>query len=92
MQYKSALTACCAEGLQSLNSIKLSMYTVMEIIIFNNAYCTHQNKCTVRTDNTTMYTFFEDSYSNLSFRIKLIDTCTRVVKTIYSSLKIQVNL
>ena len=67
---------------------------VMYIIIFNNAYCTHHNRCTVRTDNTTVYTVSEDSYSNLSFRIKLIDMCTRVDKIIYnqanSSLAIQV--
>ena len=61
------------------------------MIIFHNAYCTHQNKCTVRTDNTTVYTFSEDFYSNLLFRIKNIDVCTDVDKTIYSSLKILVN-
>ena len=51
----------------------------------------HQNKCTVLTDNTTVYMFTEESYSNLSFKIKLMDMCTRLDKTIYSSLKIQVN-
>ena len=67
------------------------------VIIFHNAHCTHQNKC---TDNTTVHIFIlftqyymssEDSYSNLSFRIILIDICTRMDKTIYSSMKIQVN-
>ena len=46
----------------------------------------------MRTDNTTVYTFSEVSYSNLSLRIKLIDVCTRMDKTIYSSMKIQVEL
>ena len=41
------------------------------LVIFH----THQNKCTVHTDNTTVYTFSEGSVSNLSFIIKLIDTC-----------------
>ena len=41
-----------------------------------------KNKCSVRTDNTTVYTFSEDSYFNLSFRIKLIDKGTRMDKTI----------
>ena len=49
------------------------------------------NKCSERTEKTTVYTFSEDSYSNLSYRIKLIDMCRRMVKTIYSSIKIQVN-
>ena len=49
------------------------------------------NKCTERAEKTTVYTFSEDSYSNLSYRIKLIDMCRRMVKTIYSSIKIQVN-
>ena len=40
----------------------------------------------MRTDNITVYAFSEGSYSNLSFRIKLID-----MQTIYSSMKIQVN-
>ena len=46
----------------------------------------------MRTDNTTVHKFSGDSYSNLSFRIKLIDTCmcTRMDKTVYSSM-IQVN-
>ena len=35
-----------------------------------------QNKCTVRTDNITVYAFSVGSYSNLSFRIKLIDMHT----------------
>ena len=56
--------------------------SVMWIIIFHNAYCTHQNKCSVPTDNTTAYKFSEDPYSNLSFRIKLIDKGTRMDKTI----------
>ena len=49
------------------------------------------NKCTEHIEKTTVYTFSEDSYSNLSYRIKLIDMCRRMVKTIYSSIKIQVN-
>ena len=58
----------------------------MQIIIFHNAYCTHKNKCTLRTENTTVYTFSDDSYSNLSLEsIELIrvDMCTRMGKTIY---------
>ena len=47
----------------------------------------HQNKCTVCTDNTAVYTFSEDSYSNLSLGI-----CTPVGETIYLKLKMQVNL
>ena len=39
---------------------------------------THCNECTVRTDNTTLYTHSEDSYFNLSSRIKLIDLCVSV--------------
>ena len=58
------------------------------VIIFHNAHCTHQNNC---TDNTPVYMFSEDSYSNLSFSLTLIDMCTRMDKTIYSSMKIQVN-
>ena len=50
-----------------------------------------KNKCSVRTDNTTVYTFSEDSYFNLSFRIKLIYKGTRMDKTIQSSIKIEVN-
>ena len=34
-------------------------------LLFHNAYCTHQNESTIRTDNTTVYTFFENFYSNL---------------------------
>ena len=60
---------------------------------FHNALCTHQNECTLRTDNTTVHTFSEDSNSSLSTRIKHIDTCTcmcaRFDKTIYSSIKTQ---
>ena len=59
----------------------IQYYAVMKIIIFHNAYCTQQNKCSMRTDNTTVYTFSEDAYSNLSFRFKLIiviDMCTCV--------------
>ena len=51
----------------------------------------HQNKCSVRTDNTTVYKFSEDSYSNIEFRIKLIDKGTCMDKIIKSNMKIQVN-
>ena len=71
--------------------LKLHVLSVMQIIIFHNAYCAHQNNCTVRTDNLTVYTFSEGSYSILSFRIKLMDMCTRMDKPIYLSMKIQVN-
>ena len=60
----------------------------ISVIIFHNAHCTHQNKC---TDNTTVYMSSEDSYSNLSFSFTLIDMRTRMDKTINSSMKIQVN-
>ena len=50
----------------------------------------HQNECTVHTDYTTVYTFSEDSYSNLSSRFKLIDMCTGVDKTIYLKIEIQI--
>ena len=58
---------------------------------FYNAYCTHQNECTVRTNNSTVHTFSECSYSNLSFRIKLRDICTHMNMIIYSAMEIQVN-
>ena len=65
-----------------------ALYTVS---LTMRAVNVHQNKCTVLTDNTTVYMITEESYSNLSFKIKLMDMCTRLDKTIYSSLKIQVN-
>ena len=47
----------------------------------------HQNECTVRTHNTTVYMFSEDLCSNFSSRIELIDMCTGMDKTICSSIK-----
>ena len=49
--------------------------SVKQIIIFHNAHCMHQTKCKVRTDSTIVYTFSDDSYSNISSRIKVIGTC-----------------
>ena len=54
---------------------------------FYNAYCTHQNECTVLTDNTTVYLFSEDSCSNLSSKIELIDLCAVMDKAICLSIK-----
>ena len=45
-------------------------------------------QCVVlRTDNITVYTFSEGSYSNFLSSINLIDMCTCMDKTIYSSIK-----
>ena len=57
----------------------------------NDAYCTHQNEYTVRTNSTIVFKFSEYSYSNLSSRTEVIDMCTRLDKTIYSSMKIQIS-
>ena len=48
------------------------------------------DECTMHTENTTVYTFSENSYSNLSSRIRLIDMWTHMDTTIYSSMNIQV--